>query len=78
MTTKELVDYLLNFKDESLINLVVMSPADRVFHMVETLGMMSPEEYDHPVMLIELGYKEEFDEELKKAAEEDEAREAQA
>ena len=62
MTTKELVDYLLNFKDETYIHILCVNPKERCFYGISAMGMMSPEEYDHPVLMLEVGRKEMFEE----------------
>ena len=62
MTTKELVDYLLNFKDETYIHILCVNPKERCFYGISAMGMMTPEEYDYPVLMLEVGSKELFEE----------------
>lgn len=62
MTTKELVDYLLNFKDETEVHILCANPKERCFYGISAMGMMSPEAYEHPILLLEVGSKELFEE----------------
>jgi len=62
MTTKELVDYLLNFKDETEVYILCANPKSRCFYGISAMGMMSPEAYEHPILLLEVGSKELFEE----------------
>ena len=68
MKVKDMTDYLANFGPDEDLPIVVLDPKARIWHQVENVVTIE----ENPFIGIEVHGSEPFDEDLTRAAEEDE------
>lgn len=70
MNTREMIKYLKGFDPDSDISVIVANPPERLRHQVK--GFFCITDYKAPAFCLEIGGGIPFDEEMIKAAEEEE------
>jgi len=74
MKTRELIEYLSRFDPETDTAFLVLNPPARIIFQLEAVVALT--DGDKPVIGLEIGDGEPFDDAMVKAAEEDEANES--
>ena len=75
MTCGEMIDYLKQWGEEKKVGFCLANPSQRVFYEINWVKAIN--DLDEPAFIIEISRETPFNEELRKAAEEDEAAEAE-
>ena len=73
MKVKELKEYLNRWSDEEEVRILAIKPKDRIVWPHNQIGVIAITDSEVPVIGLELGKAEPMDEEMIRAAEEDEA-----
>ena len=71
MTCGEMIDYLKQWDKDKHIEFCIANPSKRVFYEINWIKAIK--DLDEPTFIIEISGETSFSEELRKAAEEDEA-----